>query len=139
MEPFVEAVHGLVPTVAVAAKELVVRVTVKEVEVCIPSPSVTNKVIVDVPVCPATVATLIVLFAPEPPKVILADGTNVKLDEVAVTVNDPAAVSTSPTVKDCAPVEYPLTHEVKSWILVTVGGVKGLLNDGVVAAASLAS
>lgn len=44
---------------------------------------------------PDAVAIVTVRFAPLPPKVMLPFGTNVVLDEVALSVRLPAAVSTS--------------------------------------------
>src|SRR4030095_13639953 len=61
-------------------------------------PSLTETVMVVVPLSPATGVMTTLRFAPVPPKVILAFGTNVVFDEVPETVNPVAGVSASPMV-----------------------------------------
>ena len=65
-------------------------------------------------------STLIVRLTPDPPSVMLASGTRVWLLLVAVTVNEPAAVSTSPMVMAIAPVAVS-SSGVWSAIVVMVG------------------
>ena len=66
--------------------------------------SVTVTVMVAVPLRLEAGAILMVRLEVEPPRVILPFGTSVVFEEVAVTVNEVAGVSTSPTVKVMFPV-----------------------------------
>ena len=67
-------------------------------------PSVTVTVIVLVPLALAIGLSVIVRLAPLPPSAMPPAATTPTFDDVAVTVSDPAAVSTSPTVNAMAPV-----------------------------------
>ena len=63
------------------------------------SVSVTVTVIVAVPNWLAAGVIVTVRSDPLPPNTMFPSGTNVVLDEVPLTPSNPAAVSTSPTVK----------------------------------------
>ena len=65
-------------------------------------PSVTVTVIVLVPLALAIGVNVIVRLASLPPRAIPPAATTPTFDDVAVTVSDPTAVSTSPTVKAIA-------------------------------------
>ena len=52
--------------------------------------------------------TLIVRLAPLPPKMMLASGTTVVFDEVALSTRLPAGVSTSPTTRFTVPITSEL-------------------------------
>ena len=69
-----------------------------------PPASVTVSVIVVMPNWPSAGVIVAVRFAPLPPSTMLALGTSVVFDEVAVTVSKSAPVSRSSTVKAIAPV-----------------------------------
>ena len=68
------------------------------------APSVTLRVIVEVPDCPEAGVIVTVRLAPEPPSTMLAVGITVVLLDVADVVNEATAVSASATVKAIAPV-----------------------------------
>src|SRR6266498_5582887 len=85
-------------------------------------PSLTVTVIVAVPVWLRAGVKATVRFAPEPPKIMLAPGTKVGLDETPDTVRLPAAVCASPTVKAMGAVAVPWLVE-RSAILEIVGAV----------------
>src|SRR5213078_4033774 len=70
-------------------------------------PSLTDTVMVAVPVCAAVGVTVTVRLAPLPPKTMLALGTNVGLDEFPLSVRLLNGVSISPTVKLIGPVVLP--------------------------------
>jgi hypothetical protein len=72
------------------------------VSVAVKVPSLTVTVIVVVPLKFAAGVTVTVRLAPEPPNTMFAFGTNVVSLEEPLTVNDVAAVSTSPTVNEIA-------------------------------------
>ena len=69
--------------------------------------------------------TVTVRFAPEPPNTIFAFGTNVVLLELPLNVNDAAAVSTSPIVKEIALVAVS-SFTVTSAMLLMVGALFAL-------------
>jgi len=64
----------------------------------------TVTVIVLVPLAFAAGVSVIVRFAPLPPRLIPLAATTFRFEEVAVTVSDPAAVSASPAVNAIAEV-----------------------------------
>jgi hypothetical protein len=82
--------------------------------------SLTLTVIVLVPLALATGVTVIVLDAPLPPRAIPLAATTPVLDELALTLRLPTAVSTSPTVNPIAPVAVS-SRVVCAPIDVTVG------------------
>ena len=61
--------------------------------------------IVLVPLALATGLSVSVRLAPLPPRAMPPAATTPRSDDVAVTVSEPTAVSTSPTVKAMAPVD----------------------------------
>jgi hypothetical protein len=67
-------------------------------------PSLTETVIVALPVLPDAGVTVTVRFAPLPPNTMLAFGTNVVEEELPETVRFAAGVSGSPTVNGSAAV-----------------------------------
>src|SRR6516225_230748 len=72
------------------------------------TPSVTEIVINEKPVCPATGVTVIVRFVPEPPKTRFPLGMRVGLDELAVTCKDaPLVAPRLPKLKPTGPLEPP--------------------------------
>ena len=77
-----------------------------ELDVAAPSPTV--RITVAVPVWPAAGVTVTVRLAALPPKVMLALGKSVGLDEEAPRVRLAAAVSTSPTVMASGPTAVPV-------------------------------
>ena len=76
----------------------------RKLDVAVAVPSLTVRVMVDVPFWFAAGVTVTVRVAPLPLKTRLALGTNVVFDELPVTVRLATAVSASPTVKASAPV-----------------------------------
>src|SRR5689334_9139013 len=72
--------------------------------VVVPSPTV-NVIVTGPPFWLAAGVTVTVRFAPLPPITTFALGMTVVFDDEPVTVRLPAAVSTSPTVNDSAPVD----------------------------------
>ena len=68
------------------------------------APSVTLRVIVEVPDCPEAGVIVTVRLAPEPPSTMLAVGITVVLLDVADVVSEATVVSASATVKAIAPV-----------------------------------
>ena len=75
-------------------------------------PSSTLTVIVVVPFAFGAGVIVTVRLAPLPPKTMLPFGTSVVLLEVPLTMSEPGAVSTSPTVKPIAPVFVSSSIEV---------------------------
>ena len=76
----------------------------RKVSLVVPVPSLTVTVMVVVPFLLEAGVMLIVRFAALPPRLMFAFGTRVVFVDVAVTVNEAAVVSTSPTVKEILPV-----------------------------------
>src|SRR5207253_6900094 len=68
-------------------------------------PSVTVRVMVAVPVCPAVGVTVTVRPVPEPPMVTFPFGMSAGFDDWTLTTRLPAAVSASPTVNPTGPTE----------------------------------
>ena len=91
-------------TVTVGESFTAVAVSAKELVAVKPPASVTVTAIVLVPLALATGVSVIVWLAPLPPKAMPLAATALRFDDVAVTVSDPTAVSTSPTVNAMAPV-----------------------------------
>jgi hypothetical protein len=82
---------------------LAVTVSVKA-EFVVSEPSLTVIVIVLVPVWFVAGVMVAVRLAPLPPKTMFEFGTSVVLEDVPLTVSEPAAVSASPTVNAMAAV-----------------------------------
>ena len=80
--------------------------------------------IVLVPLALASGLSVIVRLAPLPPRAMPPTATTPRSDDDAVTVSDPAAVSTSPTVKAMAPVAVS-SNVVWPEIVLIVGAVLG--------------
>jgi hypothetical protein len=75
-------------------------------------PSLTLNVIETFPPWVTAGVTIIVRFAPLPPKTIFPDGTSAALPLDPVTTSDPAAVSKSPTTKAMESVADPANAEI---------------------------
>src|SRR4051812_41970243 len=99
-----------------------VTVSTKLSEALPPLPSLTVMVIVVVPVWFAAGVMVTVRLAPLPPKLMLALGTSVVLDEDPASVRLAAGVWASPTVKGIVPVPIPF-KVLRSAMLLIVGGV----------------
>ena len=78
-----------------------------KVSVAVATPSLILTVMVALPDCPVAGVMVIVLFAPLPPRTILAFGTRAVFEEEAETPRLAAGVSKSPTVKLNAEVLIP--------------------------------
>src|SRR5437867_1674336 len=85
-------------------------------------PSLTVTVMVAVPVWLRAGVTVTVRLAPEPPKTMLALGTNAGLEEAPETTRLPAEVCASPTVKATGAVAVFWLID-RSAMLEIVGGV----------------
>jgi hypothetical protein len=72
-----------------------------------------------------------VRFAPEPPKTILAFGTRLVFDELALTCRLAAAVSASPTVKAMAELEEFMLTDLSVTSLMLGAAFGGLLAAGI--------
>jgi hypothetical protein len=79
----------------------------KKVSLALSDPSLTVTVIVAVPLWPLAGVTVTVRLDPLPPKTMFAFGTKVVLLLLPLTLNEPAAVWVSPTVKAIASVLFP--------------------------------
>ena len=75
-----------------------------------PPALVTVSAMVDVPFCPAAAVTVTVRAAPDPPSTTFADGTNVVLLDVLLTVSAVAGVTVSFTVKANEGVVAPMAN-----------------------------
>ena len=75
--------------------------------VAVALPSLTVTVRVATPVFPGRGVTVMVRAPSAPPRTMLELGTSKMLSETALTMSEPAGVSTSPTVNGSAPVEVP--------------------------------
>ena len=86
-------------------------VTLNAVVTDLPAAFVTTTVIVAVPDAVLAGVSVNVRLAPDPPSAKPPADNRVALDDVAVTVNAPAAVAASPTVNDTWPVLlYPIVR-----------------------------
>src|SRR6185503_18179903 len=87
-------------------------------------PSLTVRVMVTVPLCPAAGVTVTVRALPAPPKTMLPTGTSVGFVVLPLRVRLPAGVSTSLTVRDNGPTPTP-TLVVCAPTLEIVGALLG--------------
>src|SRR5437660_520220 len=87
---------------------LAVATVSRKLRLAISAPSLTVTVIVAEPVRPEAGVTIRVRFAPESPKRMLLKGTRVGLEQLALKVRSPGAVSSSPTVKGIGPTAVPV-------------------------------
>ena len=92
-------------------------VTTKDWLAVNPPASCTVRVMVEEPVWPVAGVTVTVRFAPLPPKTTLATGMTEGLEEAALNVRLPAAVSPSPTVNGIAALLLPV---VIDWLATAV-------------------
>jgi hypothetical protein len=114
----------------------VVSVTVTtNVSVAVWPPSETVSVIVVVPAAFGRGVTVTSRFAPEPPMAMSAFATIVWSDEAPVTTSEPAAVSTSPTVKASGPSTEALSVDWSAIALIVgVASLKVTVDVAVTAA-----
>ena len=97
-----------------------------KLEFVVKMPSVTLRVIVELPFCPAAGVTVAVRLVPVPPMTTFAVGTSVVFDEAALTERMAVFSSASPMVTGMAPDAVPCATFCVATALIVGGVLKSL-------------